>query len=236
MSHPIDIDAAKNVVGAVCVAHTHTAHHARSCRVDGMYSQNSAGSGRATHYERTNGGAQAPGQRSRPTALERTSSIRCHHRIKTFHGGPGGWRDEQLPDGTIVWTSPTGRIYRTTPGGPELFPQMRPACGTNAAQAQPVEGERGPDCPRCNKIREQRPVNAEQRRVNRARRQEIADRKWRNHMRKMLVLFKGSEPSTLADSGGRGSARRARRAGRSPTDRQRRPGAGHRAAGLAGRP
>ena len=47
-----------------------------------------------------------------------------------------------------------------------------------------------------NKIREQRPVNAEQRRVNRARRQEIADRKWRNHMRKMLVLFKGSEPST----------------------------------------
>ena len=54
----------------------------------------------------------------------------------------------------------------------------------------------GPDCPRCNKIREQRPVNAEQRRVNRARRQEIADRKWRNHMRKMLVLFKGSEPST----------------------------------------
>lgn len=158
--------------------------------------QNSAGSGRATHYERTNGGAQAPGQRSRPTALERTSSIRCHHRIKTFHGGPGGWRDEQLPDGTIVWTSPTGRIYRTTPGGPELFPQMRPACGTNAAQAQPVEGERGPDCPRCNKIREQRPVNAEQRRVNRARRQEIADRKWRNHMRKMLVLFKGSEPST----------------------------------------
>jgi hypothetical protein len=41
-----------------------------------------------------------------------------------------------------------------------------------------------------------RPVNAEQRRVNRARSQEIADRKWRNHMRKMLVLFKGSVPST----------------------------------------
>ena len=39
MSHPIDIDAAKNVVGAVCVAHTHTAHHARSCRVGGMYAK-----------------------------------------------------------------------------------------------------------------------------------------------------------------------------------------------------
>jgi len=30
--------------------------------------------------------------------------------------------------GTIIWTSPTGRIYRTTPDGAELFPQMRPAC------------------------------------------------------------------------------------------------------------
>jgi hypothetical protein len=40
---------------------------------------------------------------------------REHHRLKTFHGGPGGWRDEQLPDGTIVWFSPTGREYRSTP-------------------------------------------------------------------------------------------------------------------------
>ncbi|HYZ67409.1 MAG TPA: DUF222 domain-containing protein, partial [Mycobacterium sp.] len=47
---------------------------------------------------------------------------REHHRLKTFLCGPGGWRDEQLADGTIVWTSPTGRIYRTTPDGPELFP------------------------------------------------------------------------------------------------------------------
>ena len=49
--------------------------------------------------------------------------FRYHHRLKTFWG----WLDQQLPDGTIVWTSPTGRIYRTTPGGPGLFPQMRPA-------------------------------------------------------------------------------------------------------------
>ena len=45
-------------------------------------------------------------------------------------------------------------------------------------------------------LREQRPVNAETRRINGARRQEVEMRKWRNHMRKMLILFKGGEPST----------------------------------------
>lgn len=39
-------------------------------------------------------------------------------------------------------------------------------------------------------------VNAEQRRVNRACRQEIDFRKWRNQSRKMLILSKGKEPST----------------------------------------
>jgi hypothetical protein len=47
-----------------------------------------------------------------------------------------------------------------------------------------------------SKIREQRPVNAQTRRINRARKQAIADRKWRNHMRRMPILFKGTEPST----------------------------------------
>jgi hypothetical protein len=27
---------------------------------------------------------------------------RIHHRLKTFHAGPDGWRDEQLPDGTGI--------------------------------------------------------------------------------------------------------------------------------------
>jgi hypothetical protein len=49
-----------------------------------------------------------------------------------------------------------------------------------------------------SKIREQRPVNAQTRRINRARKQAIADRKWRNHMRRMPILFKGTEPSTSA--------------------------------------
>ena len=49
---------------------------------------------------------------------------RQHHRLKTFHDG---WRDEQLPDGTVIWTSPTGEVYRTVPGGVDLFPDMAPS-------------------------------------------------------------------------------------------------------------
>ncbi len=122
---------------------------------------------------------------------------REHHRLKTFHGGPGGWRDEQLPDGTIVWTSPTGREYATTPAGYDLFPQLRQACRAPAPRKRSHSKEKAARIARArSKIREQRPVNAETRRVNRARKKEIADRKWRNHMRRMLVLFKGDEPST----------------------------------------
>jgi hypothetical protein len=122
---------------------------------------------------------------------------REHHRLKTFHGGPGGWRDEQLADGTIVWTSPTGRVYRTTSGGAELFPQMRPACAAPKPRKRNRSREMAVRTVRArSKIRDQRPINAETRRINRARRQEIDLRKWRNHMRKMLVLFKGTEPST----------------------------------------
>ncbi|MGL6235499.1 MAG: DUF222 domain-containing protein [Segniliparus sp.] len=37
---------------------------------------------------------------------------RHHHRAKTH----GHWQDQQSPDGTVHWTSPTGRRYLTTPG------------------------------------------------------------------------------------------------------------------------
>jgi hypothetical protein len=32
--------------------------------------------------------------------LKRSSQIRCHHLFKTFHAGPAGWDEQQLPDGT----------------------------------------------------------------------------------------------------------------------------------------
>jgi hypothetical protein len=122
---------------------------------------------------------------------------RGHHRLKTFHGGSGGWHDEQLPDGTIVWTSPTGRIYRTTPAGYDLFPQLREACRAPTPKKRSRSKEKAARIARArSKIRELRPVNAETRRINRARKREIEDLKWRNHMRKMRILFKGTEPST----------------------------------------
>ena len=55
---------------------------------------------------------------------------RIHHLLKTFYTGPGGWKDSQRPDGTIVWTSPGGRTYTTTPGGALFFPQLAVPTGT----------------------------------------------------------------------------------------------------------
>jgi hypothetical protein len=49
---------------------------------------------------------------------------RIHHLFKTFCAGPAGWKELQLPDGTIVWTSPRGRSYTTQPLGAQFFPQL----------------------------------------------------------------------------------------------------------------
>jgi len=47
---------------------------------------------------------------------------RKHHLLKTFWTGPGGWSDQQLADGTVVWLSPTGHRYTRPPGSRRLFP------------------------------------------------------------------------------------------------------------------
>ncbi|WP_225433617.1 HNH endonuclease signature motif containing protein [Mycolicibacterium mucogenicum] len=48
---------------------------------------------------------------------------RKHHLLKTFYSGPDGWQDRQQPDGTIVWTAPTGHTYTTVPESRILFPR-----------------------------------------------------------------------------------------------------------------
>ncbi|SEA23520.1 protein of unknown function [Mycobacterium sp. 283mftsu] len=48
---------------------------------------------------------------------------RKHHLLKTFYGGPDGWQDRQQPDGTIVWTAPTGHTYTSVPESRILFPR-----------------------------------------------------------------------------------------------------------------
>ena len=49
---------------------------------------------------------------------------RAHHLLKTFWAGEKGWAEKQFADGTIVWTSPSGRTYTTTPAGALFFPQL----------------------------------------------------------------------------------------------------------------
>jgi hypothetical protein len=52
------------------------------------------------------------------------SNLKCycrtHHLVKTFWG----WRDQQLPDGTVILHSPSGQTYVTTPGSALLFPSL----------------------------------------------------------------------------------------------------------------
>ncbi len=59
-----------------------------------------------------------------PAGPTQASNLKClcrkHHLLKTF----GGWRDEQQPDGTVIWTSPHGQIYTTHPGSRLLFPAL----------------------------------------------------------------------------------------------------------------
>ena len=102
------------------------------------------------------------------------SNLKClcrlHHLIKTFWA----WRDHQLPDGTLVWTSPSGQTYVTTPGSALLFPSLCAPIGA----LEPV-----PDRPRCadrvammpkrRRTRAQNRANyvAAERRHNRAARQ-----------------------------------------------------------------
>jgi hypothetical protein len=52
-----------------------------------------------------------------------------HHLHKTFWVGAGGWIDRQYPDGTVVWTSPSGKQYTTEPGGALLFPDLATPTG-----------------------------------------------------------------------------------------------------------
>ncbi|MDT5150524.1 MAG: hypothetical protein QOI01_2257, partial [Mycobacterium sp.] len=44
--------------------------------------------------------------------------------FKTFWAGEAGWRERQLPDGTVIWTAPDGQNYTTTPGSRLLFPEL----------------------------------------------------------------------------------------------------------------
>ena len=91
------------------------------------------------------------------------SNLKCycrtHHLVKTFWG----WRDQQLPDGTLILTSPAGHTYVTTPGSALLFPQLCVPTGDIPAPAPP-----GPD--RCGERAAMMPRRTRTRAQNRAAR------------------------------------------------------------------
>jgi hypothetical protein len=138
-----------------------------------------------------------PGAGGRTVLGNTKCYCREHHRLKTFHGGPDGWRDVQLPDGTVVLASPTGRIYRTTPEGADLFPGLRPACVEPVPRRRSRRREKACRTARARQVlHAQRSINTETRRLNRARAHEIELRRWRNTMRRALLVLKGGHPST----------------------------------------
>lgn len=78
------------------------------------------------------------------TVLENLKCLcRQHHRLKTF----GGWRDRQLADGTVVWTSPSGRTYRNVArGGRPVRPAARSGMrGPDTQPAKQIETAKRPD-------------------------------------------------------------------------------------------
>jgi hypothetical protein len=58
-----------------------------------------------------------------------SSRVRSHHLLKTFYAGARGWADRQLPDGTVIWTAPSGQVYTTKPGGALFFPALATPTG-----------------------------------------------------------------------------------------------------------
>jgi hypothetical protein len=92
--------------------------------------------------------------------------------VKTFWG----WGEKQLPDGTLILTSPSGHTYVTSPGSALLFLSLCLPTGT-LHQHKPRHREPCPDrrtmMPRRNRTRAQ----------NRAQR--IATERQQNHQARM---------------------------------------------------
>ncbi len=90
-----------------------------------------------------------------PVGPTHPSNLKCvcglHHLVKTFWNGSEGWRDRQLPDGTIIWTAPTGHTYTTYPGSKHLFPTLcEPTATLWTGQPPTIQpsGDRGLMMPR----------------------------------------------------------------------------------------
>lgn len=96
---------------------------------------------------------------------------RKHHLLKTF----GGWRDKQLPDGTVIWVLPDGHTYVTMPGSALLFPNLCvPTGDVPAAQPSKVG--------HCSNRESKMPTRTRTRRQSRAHRVD-AERRLNHRLR-----------------------------------------------------
>lgn len=100
-----------------------------------------------------------PFPRGRTHASNIKALCRFHHLLKTFRG----WRDRQLPDGTVIWTLPDGQTYVTIPGSAWLFPALLAPTG-----ALPPPPDDSPD--RCGDRTAMMPLRTTTRSANRAHR------------------------------------------------------------------
>ena len=111
---------------------------------------------------------RAEGGRTHATNLK--CMCRTHHLLKTFWG----WRDEQLPDGTVIWKLPSGQTYITIPGSALLFPALMVPTGGLPAPDAPTDrrGDKTATMPVRNRTRRQNRARyiAAERAHNRGRR------------------------------------------------------------------
>jgi len=109
-----------------------------------------------------------------PVGPTHASNIKCycrfHHLLKTFWCGVGGWRECQLPDGTLILSAPTGHTYTTKPGCAQLFPTLCKPTATlwppGDEPTVPPSGDRGTMMPKRRRTRAEnltRRIEAERR-------------------------------------------------------------------------
>ncbi|WP_169801790.1 HNH endonuclease signature motif containing protein, partial [Mycolicibacterium vaccae] len=123
-----------------------------------------------------------------PLGPTHASNLKClcrfHHLLKTFWTGATGWRDRQHPDGTVVWTAPTGHTYTTHPGSRLLFPALCAPTGilwTGDPPEPPLTDKRGAMMPKRRNTRAHnraRSIEAERRRNRRAHPPPRSDTPW----------------------------------------------------------
>ncbi len=124
----------------------------------------------------------AEGGLTHPSNLK--ALCRQHHLLKTFWG----WRDEQLPDGTVIWRLPDGHTYVTTPGSALLFPGL---CAPTGDLPAPTPRER------CGDRTARMPLRTRTRAQNRAH--HVATERQRNRRARLATPTAQTGPAPPDD-------------------------------------